>query len=406
MNNNQSQTRMHRLLSSLCLALLLLATVSLGNAQTTSRLTVDSHDITVLLHSNETFVVFANQLLDNDVQVTLKTDSENHLGLDPVTFLYPAGSTQNQTVVITGLNAGYVQVTAEATAENAEMLEDVFVRVTVAKSRGLIYTSIVFGWVYFVAWSVSFYPQIWINYRRKSVEGLNFDFLTLNIVGFTLYSLFNCGLYFIEGLQDEYEARHPHGLNPVMLNDVFFSLHAMFATSITIIQCFIYERGQQKVSFVAYGILGIFAVVVIVSAGLAGGSVIHWLDFLYYCSYVKLTITIIKYVPQALMNYRRKSTAGWSIGNILLDFTGGTLSMLQMILNGHNYDDWASIFGDPTKFGLGLFSVLFDIFFMLQHYVFYRHAKEQSSSDLTIVTEAAQNQGKDDSPNDVTNGKY
>lgn len=83
-----------------------------------------------------------------------------------------------------------------------------------------------------------------------------------------------------------------------------------------------------------------------------------------------------------------------SIGNILLDFTGGSLSMLQMILNAHNYgkshsrilifsqnnlfsivlllDDWVSLFGDPTKFGLGLFSVLFDIFFMLQHYVFYR----------------------------------
>lgn len=72
------------------------------------------------------------------------------------------------------------------------------------------------------------------------------------------------------------------------------------------------------------------------------------------------------------MNYRRKSTVGWSIGNIFLDFTGGSLSMLQMILNAYNYDDWVSIFGDPTKFGLGLFSVLFDIFFMVQHYGLYR----------------------------------
>lgn len=108
------------------------------------------------------------------------------------------------------------------------------------------------------------------------------------------------------------------------------------------------------------------------------------------------------------MNYRRKSTIGWSIGNVLLDFTGGWLSMLQMMLNAYNYgkkkivpnsfpilssftifsfwysffrssmmillktDDWESIFGDPTKFGLGLFSVMFDILFMLQHYVFYR----------------------------------
>lgn len=55
------------------------------------------------------------------MQVTLKTDSDNHLGLDPVTFLYPAGSTQNQSVVITGLNAGYAQVTAESNAGNNEM---------------------------------------------------------------------------------------------------------------------------------------------------------------------------------------------------------------------------------------------------------------------------------------------
>jgi len=39
---------------------------------------------------------------------------------------------------------------------------------------------------------------------------------------------------------------------------------------------------------------------------------------------------------QALMNFRRKSTVGWSIGNILLDFTGGILSMMQMFLISYN----------------------------------------------------------------------
>ena len=34
-------------------------------------------------------------------------------------------------------------------------------------------------------------------------------------------------------------------------------------------------------------------------------------------------------------------------------------------------DDWKSIFGDPTKFGLGLFSILFDVVFMFQHYVLF-----------------------------------
>lgn len=39
---------------------------------------------------------------------------------------------------------------------------------------------------------------------------------------------------------------------------------------------------------------------------------------------------------QAYMNYKRKSTVGWSIGNVLLDFTGGVLSILQMILQSYN----------------------------------------------------------------------
>lgn len=123
----------------------------------------------------------------------------------------------------------------------------------------------------------------------------------------------------------------------------------------------------------ARSILGIFTAAVVVFFVLVITETFHWLDFLYACSYIKLTITLIKYIPQALMNYRRKSTTGWSIGNILLDFTGGMLSMLQMILNAYNYDDWNSLFGDPTKFGLGLFSVLFDILFMVQHYIFYRY---------------------------------
>ncbi|KAM8707080.1 hypothetical protein ACLKA7_011220 [Drosophila subpalustris] len=360
------------------------ATIGFGAAEVSRGFTVNTHDLTVLVNANTTFEIYTSQNLDDNINV--KLEYKEHVDLNPDSFVYQAGSSFNQIVTVTGRHAGHVEITASSDPSESWITNDLFVRIVVAKSEAIIYISIVVGWIYFVAWSVSFYPQIWINYRRKSVEGLNFDFLTLNIVGFSLYSMFNLGLYFFQEMQDEYEARHPHGVNPVLLNDVVFSLHAMFATCITVAQCFMYERGLQRVSKTAFGLLGLFALVIIISAGLAGGEVIHWLDFLYYCSYIKLTITIIKYIPQALMNYRRKSTVGWSIGNILLDFTGGTLSMLQMILNAHNYDDWASLFGDPTKFGLGLFSVLFDIFFMLQHYVFYRHSNESSSSDLTTDT--------------------
>lgn len=58
------------------------------------------------------------------------------------------------------------------------------------------------------------------------------------------------------------------------------------------------QSAEQRVSNVARTILGIFAIAIIVFAILGGTNVIHWLDFLYYCSYIKLTITLIKYIPQ------------------------------------------------------------------------------------------------------------
>ncbi|VDK53168.1 unnamed protein product [Cylicostephanus goldi] len=57
------------------------------------------------------------------------------------------------------------------------------------------------GWAYFTAWSISFYPQILLNIQRKSVIGLNFDFLALNIVGFAAYSAYNLFMYLSKTVQ-------------------------------------------------------------------------------------------------------------------------------------------------------------------------------------------------------------
>lgn len=43
------------------------------------------------------------------------------------------------------------------------------------------------GWLYFIAWSLSFYPQPLLNFRRKTTQGLTPDFPLLNVYGFTCY---------------------------------------------------------------------------------------------------------------------------------------------------------------------------------------------------------------------------
>ena len=41
-------------------------------------------------------------------------------------------------------------------------------------------------------------------------------------------------------------------------------------------------------------------------------------------------------MPQVLLNWKLKSTMGWSIGNVLLDFTGGFMDIAQMVLQAIN----------------------------------------------------------------------
>ncbi|XP_012539895.2 cystinosin homolog isoform X2 [Monomorium pharaonis] len=340
-------------------------------------LRASKQDLKVHLNEQSSFSLSLTEPLPKNAIVTIDVQHPDLLSASPSNFSIIADKTEEQIIHVKGLSAGHSVVSANVTPSNITDFSEAFVRVTIEKSDVLYHFSAVVGWIYFLAWSVSFYPQIYINYKRKSVVGLNFDYLSLNLVGFVMYALFNCGLFWISEIENQYFERYPKGLNPVQINDIFFSLHAVFATSITIGQCFIYEIGNQRVSTTARIIHGIFAIFILISLILSGVKTIQWLDFLYYCSYVKLCITLIKYVPQAFYNYRRKSTVGWSIGNIFLDFTGGILSMLQMILNAYNYDDWESIFGDPTKFGLGFFSVAFDVFFIIQHYILYRHSDQK-----------------------------
>ncbi|EFX82939.1 hypothetical protein DAPPUDRAFT_48516, partial [Daphnia pulex] len=247
-----------------------------------------------------------------------------------------------------------------------------YVRVTIIHSDEVFFVCIAVGWIYFVAWSVSFYPQIYENFKRKCVVGLNLDYVVLNVLGHFVYGMFNLGLYWIPSVQLQYYEIHPMGVIPVQTNDVVFSVHATVFSILTAIQCIIYERGDQKVSPYTWAFIGASSGFIFFSTIAAITYSITYLSLLYYCSYVKLIVTLIKYIPQAHLNYKRQSTVGYSIGGVLLDITGGLLSVLQMFLLAYNNDDWDSLFGDPTKFGLGLFSVMFDLLFIVQHYVLYR----------------------------------
>ncbi|XP_075417296.1 cystinosin [Tenrec ecaudatus] len=286
----------------------------------------------------------------------------------PHEVVVPPGAA-NSSFQVTSQNVGQVTVYLHRNHSNQTGPR---IRFLVVHSNVVGIINQVIGWIYFVAWSISFYPQVLKNWRRKSVVGLSFDFVALNLLGFVAYSVFNIGLLWVPAIKEQFLLRYPNGVNPVDTNDVFFSLHAVVLTLVVILQCFLYERGSQRVSWPAVGFLTLACLFALITMVVAAAGATTWLQFLFCFSYIKLAVTLVKYFPQAYMNFYYKSTEGWSIGNVLLDFTGGSFSLLQMFLQSYNNDQWTLIFGDPTKFGLGVFSIVFDVVFFIQHFCLYK----------------------------------
>ncbi|KAE8694139.1 Cystinosin-like protein [Hibiscus syriacus] len=228
-----------------------------------------------------------------------------------------------------------------------------------------------FGWLAFFSWSISFYPQVILNFRRKSVIGLNFDFVLLNLTKHSSYMIYNVCLYFSPVIQQQYFDKYGSGeMIPVAANDVAFSIHAVLLTAITLFQIVIYERGIQKVSKISIGIVSVVWLIAAICFFVALPS--HsWLWLISIFNSIQVFMTVIKYIPQAVMNFARKSTDGFSIGNILLDFTGGLANYAQMVIQSIDQNSWVNFYGNIGKTLLSLVSIFFDIIFMCQHYVLY-----------------------------------
>lgn len=276
------------------------------------------------------------------------------------------------------------------------------------------------GWLYFIAWSLSFYPQPLLNLKRRSTKGFLPDFPLLNVFGFTCYTVSTGIFLYSPVVRSQYALRHPLSPVPtVRFNDFAFGVHAWIFCVVVYSQFWPRLWGWEQTSGVkrhagrlTLGILcgslvgvAITILVVLCSEGGGGndGTGWAWLDVvrtrsastsICYCcqiltcktqvyaiQYVKILLTVWKYVPQVFANFKRQSTVGWSITQQLLDFSGGVLSMLQLVIDSSLQADWSGISGNPVKFGLSLVSLFFDIIFITQHYVLYGPVEERSGRE-------------------------
>lgn len=95
------------------------------------------------------------------------------------------------------------------------------------------------------------------------------------------------------------------------------------------------------------------------------------------------------------MNYKRQSTRGWSIGQILFDFAGGILSLAQLLLDASFQGDWSGVTGNLPKLGLSNISLMFDVIFIVQHYILYRDTEIEDEGVVTAEDDGRPLLGQD-----------
>ena len=229
----------------------------------------DGDSLSVSLNSESHITVNLNRIPEQDVSALITV----HSGPDLISFdkqkycisntsfttenvksfenssscrvLYPKGQSGDREITFHTNNvAGHAEIVAKIIEQPKNITIDdktAYISIDIYKSASLKIVIQIVGWIYFFAWSISFYFQFILNYQRKSVVGLNFDFLALNLLGFTCYAIFNAALLFSDSVQHEYYNRYTYSRIPVEYNDLFFAVHAVIITILTIFQCFIYE---------------------------------------------------------------------------------------------------------------------------------------------------------------------
>ncbi|KAI0194604.1 PQ loop repeat-domain-containing protein [Astrocystis sublimbata] len=254
------------------------------------------------------------------------------------------------------------------------------------------------GWIYTICWSASFYPQAILNYRRKTTGGTTVDFPFLNVLGFACYLIYTSAFYWSPVIRYQYALRNRGHTPTVAFNDVAFAFHAFILTLVLNTQYFLpslwnFELNprQKPTRFIAgvfAGCIGAVLTIIYVVAAQSPDADARtswaWLDVIYITSYVKVLITAVKYAPQLLLNHRARSTQGWDISQILLDFTGGLLSLAQLGIDSYLQHDWSGVTGNLAKVILGNVSVFYDLLFMGQHFWLYRDAR--SNRDTPLLT--------------------
>lgn len=256
----------------------------------------------------------------------------------------------------------------------------------------------ILGLVYVSVWSVSMYPPLLLNWRRKSARALSLDFAVLNAAGYT-YLLVSMVLQYCSGDAGAGAGAPVPGRPLISAFDMWYCGHG-FALNLVLLSQLLCGRRlwgfdkehtralrMQKVYLrVLLGSVALFTVLSVQFGRetLRSGWDNEWDSgaALQYCNRLyalKISMSLVKYVPQVLHNRARRSVEGFSIQGVALDVTGGVASLLQLFLqlarqHGVSLEVFVANFG---KIGIAVVTLVFNCVFVGQ-WLLYRDTRGRS----------------------------
>lgn len=210
-----------------------------------------------------------------------------------------------------------------------------------------------------------------LNAQTKRVTGLSVDFAMTNFYGMLCYAVYTTAMRFSESVRDDYASHHNGRSSLIATNDVVYATHAAAISVVLCGQIAVYRRRREGPSITGLAVSAAITLVICIGALLVYAESLGLYSFVTLLSAIKIILTVLKYIPQVMLNWRRRSTIGWSIRNVVLDFAGGLMSISQLLLDAYIASDPSGIRGAAVKLLLGAVSMSFDVIFLLQHYYWF-----------------------------------
>ncbi|CCF59027.1 hypothetical protein KAFR_0F04320 [Kazachstania africana CBS 2517] len=252
----------------------------------------------------------------------------------------------------------------------------------------------VLGLVYVTAWSISMYVPLIANFKFRSTNALSIDFVILNTTGYfyLIYSVVLQVYYWQTETTSLLERPQ------VTKFDLWYCLHGFIINLVLLSQIYYgkllwnFEKNTKRRMKSIYQKVLIISVSVFIFLTarfyyFQSTNFNNWSNelLLNYCNclfLLKMSMSLIKYLPQVKYNFERKSLKGFAVQGVILDVVGGMASLAQLIIqlnksHGLNMHTVATNFG---KIGVALVTLFFNAIFISQWLIY-----EKITSKGTLV---------------------